>query len=1008
MSKRAQQIFTLLIIAAMLLPVFAGCVTPDSDNSDTSINISETESTEPENEGEPVTDPEFSTLISTGIAYTTSVEAGEKYPDSYGIELTDGMTAPQGSADYKEKNFSGYLGSAPLEVTLELSEVHTRIFEVRMGYLSTTNAGIAPPSQVEVLVSADGSTFTPAGEMTVPEFVEGDRLEAVFTSEYYLTAKYVKLIIHKMNSWIFIDEISVISDEELKLSADEKFLEAIKAAYDKLGTVNFEGNKIPDKSLALQLVSQGCVYEVSSEAAKDFPDNGKYLTDGNVTGIYSQGKWVGYDGGSGITITVDLGKTRDDLSEFRLTCYSNNNTERYMPVAVTYSVSNDNSVFTDIGRVYGVYSGQSVYEFPLLLDKCAEGRYVKFTIEETDSKMLLVEEAAVYANTGISSAGSFFEPLVFDTAVKEWDKVSGEKVNLIKGNIQQIFIPEHITGVVSNDLSRPDTPVLTDGKKATGNDIHNGQFFKFQSASAPIEIYYDLGNIAAVNSFTAQFTHRTSWGVQAPYKITVFLSDDATTWYNAGTADVKPESDASLVEVTLSMKKAVQARYICFYFLTCNWVGIGELEAFGTTSAGNAPTLANSGLATREQSAIGYKQPESDLLGGARDLCLLYHGPKLSGFNVETLIPYLAYIDTDGNITDTMFDSFLFLNSGGFPSGNTPSQGYTESDMKWIVDDLFTEGKNILALEEAAGQVKDALDLDADHKYGITVSLYMPYGEGLTTQDKLEEIEKQIERFEEKYRQYDFKNIELVGYYWFNEGVYPEENEPMIVKEVSKLVHAKGVDFFWIPWFSASGVDSWQDFGFDVACMQPGYVFNEEVPDSRMEYAANTAKYFGMGIEIEIASNTFQNEKLYRRYLEYLAGGAKYGYLKNCVHMYYQEILCYYNAAKSGDEKVRLIYDYTYQFIKGTLSVNPEALEDVSVNGGKNEIVFGQIMSDVPAQYTFDIVSMPESGTVSLANDGTFTYFPEKDFTGKVTFTYTYNAGFGESEICTVEINVTE
>ncbi len=1006
MSKKILQIFALLMIAAMMIPTLVGCITPDVENSDTGSNISDEESELPEDKGEPVVDPEFSTLISGGIAYTTSVEAGEKYPDSYGIELTDGITAPKGSADYTEGNYSGYLGSTPLEVILDLSEVHTRIYEVRLGYLSTTNAGIAPPSGVEVQVSEDGTNFTSAGTMDIPEFVEGDRLEAVFTSQYYLTAKYVKLIIKKMNSWIFIDEISVISDEEIKLSADEKFLEAIKSAYDKLGTVKYEGKNTPDKEMALQLVSQGCNYTVSTEAVKAFPDKGKYLTDGGITGIYEQGKWVGYNGEGAVTITVDLGKVRDDLSEFRLVCYANNNTGRYMPVAVTYSVSTDNSVFTDIGRVYGVYSGQSVYEFPLILDKCAEGRYIRFTMEETETKMFLVEEAAVYARTGISSAGSFFEPLVFDTAVKEWDKISSESVNLINGNIQQIFIPKHVTGVVSNDLSKADTPVITDGKKATGNDIHNGQFFKFQSAAAPIEIYFDLGNVAAVNTFTAQFTHRTPWGVQAPYEVTVFLSDDANTWYKAGTMDVEPINDATLVEASFTMKKAVQARYICFYFLTCNWVGVGELEAFGTTAVGNAPTLANSGLATREQSAIGYKEPDADLLSGAKDLCLLYHGPKLDGFTVDKLIPYLAYVDTEGNITDTMFDSFLFLNSGGFPSGNSASAGYTESDIKWVVDDLFAENKNILALEQAAGQVKEALNLDSEFKYGLTVALYMPVGEGMSTEDKLDEIEKQIKRFEEKYNQYNFKNIELVGYYWFNEGVYPEDNEPAVVTEVSKLVHAKGVNFFWIPWFCASGVDSWKDHGFDVACMQPGYVFKEDVLDSRLEYAANTAKYYGMGIEIEIASATFQNEKLYRRYLEYLAGGAKYGYLENCVHMYYQEILCYYNAAISGDAKVRLIYDYTYQFIKGTLSATPEALQTVSVKGGKNTLITGKVLDAVPSEYTFNAVSMPESGTVSLANDGTFTYFPEKDFAGKVTFTYTYNAGLGESEICTVEITV--
>ena len=48
---------------------------------------------------------------------------------------------------------------------------------------------------------------------------------------------------------------------------------------------------------------------------------------------------------------------------------------------------------------------------------------------------------------------------------------------------------------------------------------------------------------------------------------------------------------------------------------------------------------------------------------------LLYHSPNFDGYTVENLIPYLAYVDKDGNIKDTMFDSFLFLLSGGFPSG---------------------------------------------------------------------------------------------------------------------------------------------------------------------------------------------------------------------------------------------------------------------------------------------------------------------------------------------------
>ncbi|MBO5767311.1 MAG: cadherin-like domain-containing protein, partial [Clostridia bacterium] len=43
---------------------------------------------------------------------------------------------------------------------------------------------------------------------------------------------------------------------------------------------------------------------------------------------------------------------------------------------------------------------------------------------------------------------------------------------------------------------------------------------------------------------------------------------------------------------------------------------------------------------------------------------------------------------------------------------------------------------------------------------------------------------------------------------------------------------------------------------------------------------------------------------------------------------------------------------------------------------------------------------------VALGNDGTFVFFPNKDFKGKTSFTYTYNVGLGDSELCTVEIEV--
>lgn len=996
----------LLLSAVMILPLLCGCVDNATENSDTSIEASANVS-ENEQQGEPVENPEYETVVSLGKTYTASTEADAKYADTYNAELTDGVLAPIDDDDYNNVSFAGFSGSAPLQITIDLGSSYDRIYKVTAGYLSTTNAGIAPPASIEVHTSENGRKFTKVGEMTVPEFVEGKRLEAVLDSDYYIGGRYIKLVILKMNTWIFLDEITVIADEEMSLTPSEKYAQFVKDAYDKLGAVKPVENGVIPEGEYLKLISKGCNYTVTGEIVKGFEDKNSYLTDGENNKIYETGKWVGLTPtDENVTITVDLGKERDDICEFGLTCYSNNVTERYLPAAVTYSISTDGENFTDIGRIFGVFSGQNIYDFPLILETAVTARYVKFTLENTPTKAFVIEEAAVYTMSDSTERKSYYEPLSFDTEVKKWDTVSGERKNLIQGNIQQIFIPDHVTGVSADNLTPADTPLLTDGKKAKSNDIHNGQFYKFMSSSAAIEVYYDLGDNAALSEFTTQFTHRTAWGVQAPYKVFVYLSDDSETWYTAGVANVKPKNDNCVVDVSLKLNRTVSARYVCFYILTCNWVGISEFEVWGTTSTAGAATLANSGFKTKQESELGYKAPNENLLNGAKDLCLLYHSKSLNGFTVEKLLPYVAYVDTDGKIKDTMFDSFLFLLSGGFPSGSSGSGGYTDADMEWVINDLFTEGENILALEEAAGKVKEELGLDESFKYGLTVAVYQAFPDDSDLQKRVDAIKAQINQFEEKYNQYDFKNIELVAYYWFDEGVYNRNNEPELVKTISDFVHGKGLDFFWIPWYGASGVDSWQEHGFDVACMQPGYVFKEEVLDTRMEAAASMARYFGMGIEIEISPDSFYNETLYRRYLEYLSAGAKYGYLTDCVHMYYQEIDTYYEASVSGSEKVRKIYDYTYMFIKGTLPTNPEALETVVIECESNTPAAGNVILGNTSHYTFDILTLPEGGTVSLANDGSFVFFPEKDFKGKTQFTYTYNMGMGDSEVCTVEIEV--
>jgi len=1020
-----------LLVCVMLFALVVGCKPENGEVSDISGTVSENVndtskdtssevSKEPDNRV-PVENPRFAAVISTGMRYENQSKPGDAYPDSYETELTDGQFAADNTGDYTDAKYSGYTDSV-VNVTIDLGQVYDNIYEFRCSYLSTNTAGILPPGSVKILTSVDGSKFTEAGICFVPEFTEEGRDEVSIVSEYYITARYVKFAISKNAAWVFVDELMVIADDESVGVLDEAFLEQIKTAYDALGTVNFEGGKTADKSLALELISKGAKYTVSQKALSDFPDDGKRLTDGNATGYFESGIWAGYEGEEAITITLDLGKKRDDISQLRVQCYSNMNIGTYMPAAVTYAVSDDNKEFTDIGRVYGIATGQSVYDFPLILEKCASGRYVRVTFEATDTKMYLVEEVFVYANTGVEQQNGLYPPLVFDSTEKSWPNPSTETKNLILGLTQQINCPSDIPDEVKVEYNN--TPVtstlMTNGKKATSNSIHNGQFFKFNQGASR-EIFYDLGATSAVQKFTAQFTHLTDWAVLAPATVTVLLSMDGNRWYTAGVMPVNTTSDNCLADAEFSLSSPVRARYVCFSMDISTWCGIGELEVFGTTSVSGVTALASSGLKERNMFSKGNQAPREDVLNGVQDLVLLYHSPKFDGYTVDTLIPYLAYVDENGNIKDTMFDSFLFLLSGGFPSGLSGWSDSKASDWQWTITDLFTQNENILALEEAAGIVKDALKLDDDFKYGFTVTLYYPNSErtdfgdidgdgkvdGLTTdENRLRALEWYMEEFEKKLSEYTFENIEFVGYYWYDESIYPTDNAPYIVTETSKIVHERGYDFFWIPYYTATGFSSWEDFGFDVACMQPNYVFKEEVPASRIEQAAYLTQLYGMGIEIEISGKSFTSDILYRKYMEYLSGGYIYGYMKDCVHMYYQDVTAYYDAAVSKEESIRKIYDYTYQFIKGTLQPYPETLEDITVTVTKDTPVSGVIMENAPGYMVFALETSPEFGTVSISSDGSYTYYPAEGFTGTVTFSYTYSEGLCNSEPCTVIVNV--
>jgi hypothetical protein len=70
----------------------------------------------------------------------------------------------------------------------------------------------------------------------------------------------------------------------------------------------------------------------------------------------------------------------------------------------------------------------------------------------------------------------------------------------------------------------------------------------------------------------------------------------------------------------------------------------------------------------------------------------------------------------------------------------------------------------------------------------------------------------------------------------------------------------------------------------------------------------------------------------------------------------------------------------------------------MSFEGQKNAPITGTLPAGTDRDRTFGIYTSPDEGSLTINSDGTFVYYPPKDFTGEVTFRLCYREMFGWSE----------
>lgn len=365
---------------------------------------------------------------------------------------------------------------------------------------------------------------------------------------------------------------------------------------------------------------------------------------------------------------------------------------------------------------------------------------------------------------------------------------------------------------------------------------------------------------------------------------------------------------------------------------------------------------------------------------GARHIALIYSSgdpAKPSNLDLTHFMPYVAYIDQRWQIRDTMFDTLLFLPIGRLPSGRdygTIEKPSLLVDWQGYLDELFRPDFQLAAADQAvaaAWQKLDDLALseayaqpEADtateiettadtagettprpraaagprHPERVKVIIAIPFpsprarnfgtlpgdsrplnfadpGQGQAAREQA--VRWYIDEVLARWQAAGFQYLELIGFYWFREVVEPYDRA--IVQNTAAYIHALGYRFFWIPYYQARGFKEWDRLGFDVAMMQPNLSFSPIPPEQaeiRLAMAAQLARRYGMGLEIELHW-TLTDPVNRAKYLAYLAAGRKLGYMTGAVLSYYQSVDSLAQAMISSDPHIRALYDETYRFIKG-------------------------------------------------------------------------------------------
>lgn len=981
------------------------------------------------------------TLISVGKPYTTSVESNSAYSDLFGVQLTDGQKTPESGTFYNDIRMVGFNGNCRFDI--DLGDDGKRIAAVAVRSLDVSQDGVLLASGAVIYGSNDGQAWESLSHASFKK--TGDRTVSVLWMEmdelYDFRYIRVSMTIRSGSAFYFTDEIEIYAD------VPEKTVETtIDASYnaeniDRDAWKAVSTGKAVDNAVT-QNVALGQKYEfinaVADPRAKQAYDISKgvhpntvmpafdtMLTDGAHTGrLFGENIWNAVKAEGTPQLLVTLEEKRSDLFAFRLHMLGEGH-EVEFPDYIDVYASDNKTDFTYLGRMYAP-AGGSNFAYTLILPEYIHASYIRFDMSSGKTNYWM-EEVEIYSGLAEPLPDEYYPPVTYPAVTEEltWSPSEADysvRKNLLLGRQQQVAV-SYYTSPITNAGTQKQTEwnatMLTDGQVAPDMYCYSSGWF-FHKGGGAIEFFFDLEKLSSVDSVVVSFLEQLDWGISHPRHISVLLSEDATTWYTVRDDELTGDSSTTPKRIRYEMElgDTYAARFVRVRVESAVMF-IDEIEAYGTKRvSADAKRLADSGITP----GIYYTNEDDKKYCNtnttpvkAQDIILVY-GEK---GDENTLLPMVAHLDSDGNITDTFMDGFLYCPTGTLPSGNPAHRGTRKIDWDFLYNNTFNGVNGFNRLEEVVQQVKTQLN-KPDYKVQVYITILYPLytvtdfgdvdGDGVTesletAEGRRKVLDWYINQCITEFNKRGYKNLELGGFYWINEAVTWDEDDTELIKEISSAVHDADSYLLWIPYYNAYRSFLGYELGFDLVCMQPNYAFSLDKPLYRFEATARRMKNMHMCIEIENSYQSLTDPLYARNYMLYLYYGAVTGYMKDTVHIYYDDLDNFTTMAYSDDALCRMQYDATYDFVKGTLDITPEKRDDITLDAKADAVFRGSIsVGSEPAMYT--LASSPQHGYVSLSEDGSVAYYPQKGYTGTDSFTYTYNNYLGESEACTVNINI--